>query len=296
MIRFLKSLATMAGLATALWATPALAQSSFTDTYSGAGSSGGGCTSSYNISGMEPTTTGTYPVFVYMVGTTESYNNAAAMEAVKRMAAKGYVAATIAYSSGQFGNCSAISAKASCIFNPTSAASAIAKMCARGKADCSKGIVVGGFSQGSIIAILAKNYDNRVEAAYGLGAGVKYSTYDLSACVANGKRTLPSSRLRAVNGEADSFMGGSASSVRTQLESLTGKSCGTSAFGCLSSGGDGWIITKHAQVADGNADHCYMRASGGCYGSQSNLDAGWKSGTVDWQLESNLNWLKRFTR
>jgi hypothetical protein len=48
-------------------------------------------------------------------------------------------------------------------------------------------------------------------------------------------------------------------------------------------------------VQDGSADHCYMRASGDCFGSQNSLDSGWKSGTANWQLEQNLNWLKGFT-
>lgn len=270
------------------------AQTSFIDSYSGAPAGGGGCSSSYNISGMEPTGAGPYPVFVYMVGTNENYTNAAAMEAVKRMAAKGFVAATVQYGSSLFGGCSAIDSKAACVFNPSSAASAVAKLCARGKADCGKGIVVGGFSQGSLMAILAKNHDARVQAAYGLGAGVQYSSYNLRSCVANGNRSLPSARLRAINGEADDFMGGSASGVRAQLQELTGASCGSTAYGCLGSGGAGWVMVKHSQVGDRYAEHCYMRRSGGCVGSQGSLDAGWQGGTQDWQLESNLNWLSGF--
>lgn len=289
--RLLRAAAACLALAAGL----AHAQTSFTDNYTGAGASGGSCTSSYAISGMEPGATGTFPVFVYMVGTNETYNNASATEAVKRMAAKGYVAATVQYGNSSFGSCSAIGSKAACVFDPASAASAVAKLCARGKADCNKGIVVGGFSQGAVMAILAKNHDGRVRAAYGMGAGVQYSSYDLRACVANGQRSLPSANLRAVNGEADGFMGSTASSVRAQLQELTGMSCGTTAYGCLASNQSGWIMVKHAQVSDGAADHCYMRRSGGCLGSQSSLDAGWQSGVQDWQLESNLNWLATFT-
>jgi hypothetical protein len=273
----------------------ASAQTSFSATYNGAGTSGGSCTSTYNISGMEPTGTGTYPLFVYMVGTAENHTNAAAMEAVKRMAAKGYVAATIEYANAQFGNCAVIGGKASCVFNPSNAASAVSQLCSRAKADCSKGIVVAGFSQGSIMAILAKNYDARVQAAYGMGAGVQYSTYDLRSCVANGNRTLHSDRLRAVNGELDNFNGGTASAARSQLQELTGLNCGSTAYGCLSPNNSGWLIVKNSQVADRSADHCYMRRSGDCFGSQSSLDAGWQGGTTNWQLESNLNWLTTFT-
>jgi dienelactone hydrolase len=271
-----------------------MAQSSFTASYSGAGY-GGTCNSSYNISGTEPGTAGKYPVFVYMVGTYETYNNASATEAVKRMAAKGYVAATIEYASGTFGNCSNIGAKTGCAFNPNSAASAISQLCTRGKADCSKGIVVAGFSQGALMAILAKNYDSRVQAAYAIGAGVQYTNYDLRACIANGNRSLPSDRLLAVNGEKDSFNGGTAAAARSQLQEVTGMNCGSTAYGCQAANNSGWLIVKNSQVSDLSADHCYMRQSGDCYGSAYALDAGWKSGTHNWQLESNLNWLTGFT-
>lgn len=294
--RLTKAVGLAAALCTAaFFSSGASAQTSFSASYSGAGVTGGSCTSTYNISGMEPSGTGTYPVFVYMVGTSENYTNASAMEAVRRMAAKGYVAATIEYANSQFGSCSVIGGKAACVFNPNNAASAVAQLCSRAKADCAKGIVVAGFSQGSIMAILAKNHDARVQAAYGIGAGVQYSTYDLRACVANGNRTLRSDRLRAINGEKDNFNGGTASAARSQLQELTGLNCGSTAYGCLNPNNSGWLIVKNSQVADRSADHCYMRRSGDCLGSQSSLDAGWQSGTANWQLESNLQWLTTFT-
>jgi hypothetical protein len=274
------------------WSGSAWAQTvtSFTTTYKGGS---GSCTTTYNIQGKEPSSTLKYPVFIYMVGTSETYNNASALAAVDEMASRGYVAATIQYPNSSFGACSTLTGRARCIFDAASASSAVGALCSRPTADCSKGIVVGGFSQGSILAILSKNYDARVQAAYGLGAGVQYSLYDLRACVANGKRTLTSDRLRVVNGEADGFLGGSESGVRAQTQELTGRSCtGTS---CFASNGSGWYIVKHAEVSDGNADHCYMRATGGCNGSQNSLDQKWLNGTYDWSVDPNVQWLTGFT-
>jgi hypothetical protein len=275
------------------WSASAWAQTltSFTTTYKGGSST---CGTAYNIQGKEPSSTSKYPVFIYMVGTSETYNNASALAAVDEMAGRGYVAATVQYPNSFFGDCATLSGRAKCIFDASSASSAVAALCSRPAADCSKGIVVAGFSQGSILAILSKNHDARVQAAYGLGAGVQYSTYDLRACVANGKRTLTSDRLRAVNGEADGFLGGAESAVRGQLQELTGRSC-TSAS-CLASNGSGWYIVKHAEVSDGNADHCYMRASGGCSGSQGSLDQKWLNGTYDWSVDPNMQWLTAFTQ
>ena len=267
----------------------------FAATYNGASVFGGSCGSTYNISGAEPSATGTYPLFIYMVGTSESYNNAAAMAAVNAMAAKGYVAASVDYAASQFGDCSVLSSKSSCIFSPNSSVSAVSQLCSRAKADCSKGIVVAGFSQGSVLALLAKNYDARVQASYGMGMSNVYATYNLSSCVYDGNRTLQSDRLRAVDGERDNFAGGSQSAVQSSLQNVTGMACKRGSYACLNRNGSGWIIVKNTQVADRSADHCYMRKSGDCLGSQNSNDAGWEAGSDNWELNANLQWLTNFT-
>lgn len=285
------ALACTALLSAASWAQTV----SFSDSYKGAKSSGSAtCGTSYNISGVEPSAAGQYPVFIYTVGTFEDYNNASAMAAVNSMADKGYIAAAVAYGSSQFGDCTAIKNKTSCIYNPKNASSAVSKLCSRPNADCSKGIVVAGFSQGGIVAINAKNYDSRVQAAYSTGASTKYDRYDMTSCMADGNRTLLSDRLRAVNGEKDNYGGGTHASNQAELEKITGKTCAAGSTACMNSNDSGWIIVKNSQVQDGSADHCYMRASGDCFGSEDVLDSGWKSGTANWQLEQNLNWLKGF--
>lgn len=285
-----------ASMLSALAAAGAVAQTtSFASSYNGAGTSGGSCAMSYSIAGVEPSGTGPYPVFIYIVGTSETYNNASAMAAVNDMASKGYIAASVDYAASQFGTCSVLSAKSSCMFNPNSALSAVSQLCSRSKADCSKGIVVGGFSQGSILALLAKNFDARVQAAYGMGMSNVYSMYDLSSCVSNGNRTLPSDRLRAVDGEKDNFAGGTQSAVQNSLQNVTGLKCAAGSYACMNSNNSGWMIVKNSQVTDGSADHCYMRASGDCLGTQNSLDTNWNNGTANWSKDPNLQWLTNFT-
>jgi len=267
---------------------------SFTAKYTGQGSSATTCNTSFNITGQEPSASGTFPVFVYMVGTTETFNNnGAAAAAVAGMAKRGFVSASVQYDSGSFGNCTQISGKAKCIFNPATQTSAVEVLCSRAKADCSKGIVVGGFSQGAVMATLAKNFDARVQAAWGMGDGVSYANFNLNACMANGNRNLPSDHLRAVDGQADQFIGPQVTQVRSQLQTLTGDNCGSSATSCLQSNGSGWIIVLNGQVKSGTADHCYMR-NGGCFSSQTANDPGWLNGTDPWELNANLNWLAGF--
>ncbi len=274
-----------------VWGAVASAQTlaGFTATYRGGSST---CGTAYNIQGREPATAGAYPVFIYLVGTTESYTHASAMAAVEEMAGRGFIAATVQYPNSSFGTCSTLTGRAKCIFDGATATSAVNTLCSRPNADCSKGVVVAGFSQGSVLSILARNYDARVQAAYALGAGVQYSTYDLRACVADGRRTLTSDRLRAVNGEADGFMGGNESSVRSQLQQLTGLTCSTTSTSCFRSNSSGWYVVKHAEASDGNADHCYMR-NNGCTGGT--LDQKWLNGTYGWSVDPNLQWLAGFT-
>ena len=281
--RFIRRAALFAG---ALLFAGAACAGSFTATYT-AGST------TYNIQGTEPAS-GRHPVFIYTVGTVEAWNNAQAQAAVAEMAAKGFVAATVQYNSGVFGTCSQILAKARAIYDSSSASSAVAKLCSRATADCSKGIVVAGFSQGSVIAINAKNFDSRVRAAYGMGAHSQYSIYDTDSCMKNGTHALPSSNLRIVNGDVDIFPGGNPVAVRVSSQNVTGRSCGLTAYSCLGSNGSGWIMVRGSQVNDWSADHCYQRRSGGCLGSQNDLDTGWRSGTANWGLKANLNWLAGF--
>jgi hypothetical protein len=274
-----------------LISTSAVAITPFNDTYR----NGTSCNTNFALRGVEPDTAGKFPVFIYAVGTTETFDNATALATINGMASRGYVAATVNYPNGSFGSCSTLSGRARCIFDATSANSVVTKLCARAKADCSKGIVVGGFSQGSVFAALARNFDTRVQAAYSVGLHASYSFFNLNTCVANGNRALPSNRLRIVDGEADTFGGGNATANRRDNQTVTGFNCGTSAFSCLQPNGSGWIMVRNNEVQDGAADHCYTRQSGGCTGSQARVDQGYATGNAPWQLNPNLDFLTQFT-
>jgi hypothetical protein len=259
----------------------------FTDRYSAG-------LSSYNIKGTEPSDGAKHPVFIYTVGTTESWDNGQAMAAVAEMAAKGFVAAAVEYDSALFGTCSQILSKARYIYNSASTSSAISKLCARASADCAnKGIVTAGFSQGSVIAINAKNYDTRVRAAYGMGSHDLYTIYVMTSCMKAGNYKLPTTNVRIVNGENDIFPGGTTTTVRSSSQTVAGKTC-RNAFECLNANGSGWVMVKNSQVGDLGADHCYQRAAGGCVGLQDVLDSGWRNGSASWSLKTNLNWLAGF--
>lgn len=245
------------------------------------------CGTNYSIRGRAPSDTGNYPVFVYLMGTFESFPTPAASAAVERMARRGFLAVNLDYPNGSFGECPTLSRRSECAFERGRSGSAVSAVCERPEADCTKGLVVAGFSQGSILSVLAHDYDTRVRAVYGMGAGVKYANFDLRSCVADGNRSLPSTRLRAVNGEQDGFLGGDSTSVQAQLEELTGLTCGGDSVSCFRPKRSGWDIVLDGEVADGTADHCYMN-DGGCFNA---LDPGWENGSDSWALQQNLDWL-----
>jgi hypothetical protein len=280
-------------LSAALLSSAASAQTaSFTSSYTGGSGSTSSCSSTYSIMGREPTT-GTHPVLIWTVGTGQSYTDSMSTAVLNAAVARGFVAASVQYNSGSFGSGTTLTNRARCIYNGSNVNSALSKLCARPTANCSKGIVVAGLSQGSIMADLARNFDSRVQAAWGTGNGVKYSIYDLNSVVANGSsRVLSNTRLRVINGIGDTFLKGS-DGTRTQNKKLTGFDCGGTATNCLQSGGNGWYIVTNSQVQDGQADHCYM-TYGGCSGA-TGLDNNWVNGTDPWTLSANLNWLQTFT-
>lgn len=266
---------------------------SFEDSYKGTSGNASACTgSTYKIIGKEPSTSGKNPVFVYTVGTLEGNTNGQGLALIEKMAAKGYVAAMVGYNSLLFGTSTYITNKARCIYDASSAESAIAKICARSKADCSKGIVTAGFSQGSVIATVAANFDNRVRAAYAMGLQDNYTSFQNTASLPK-NRKLPQNRLRVANGIGDNFNGGSADTARESAADVTGYTC--EGNNCLQADGSGWVLVDHTEVDDGTADHCYMRAKGDlCLGSQKNSDAQWLTGSKPWAVPANLNWLDSF--
>src|SRR5215472_17757292 len=129
----------------------AVSTQSFTMSYtSWAGSffGNGSCsgTSNNSIKGYEPTVAGTYPVFVFVTGTTMTFDGSVDEDLIQNMAARGFVAATVQYDNSSYpSSCGTMTTKASCIYNTSSSASAISKICSRATADCAnKGIYVSG--------------------------------------------------------------------------------------------------------------------------------------------------------
>ena len=257
------------------------------DAYNGTSFLGGGCSSfaKQSLIGHEPSATGKYPVAVWLTGTLADYAGEGALAFTRSMASLGFVAASVEYTNTTYPSCSALTTRASCVFNASSASSAIAKLCARSKADCSKGIVVAGISQGANLASLAKNYDSRARAAYLLSNVVTPSFYDNTSCLKDSATSFSASQVRIVSGESDEYMSG-VSETRSNLVTATGRSC--SGNSCLSSDGSGWYIVSNSEVSDGKADHCYL-LNGGC--NATKIDPRYETSTAAWSGWTNVLWL-----
>ena len=259
----------------------------FSARYYGSFGDTGWCIADLGIHGYAPTTPGKHPVFIYTVGTFGQYDGAEPDTIVREMARRGFIAASIEYPNGLGWSCDQLRNKANCAYNPWSGASAVGRLCGRADADCWKGIVVGGMSQGSMMALLAKNYDWRVNGAWLMGATDALGLF--SSCLDNGLRLMPGDHVRAVNGERDTFAN------QLTLELLTGNFCAAGEQSCLRPNGSGWYMVRDSQVQDGDADHCYYNV-GGC-SNQPTFDVGWAPpASAPWSLNQNLDWLAQFAQ
>jgi len=278
--------------APALQSDASVADFAIKGAYHDCGAMAGGNPGPRDIAGHEPKAAGSYPVFIYLTGTLMKFNGPEAQRITQEMAKRGFVAAEVEYDNSAYPYCRSMSAKAKCIFDGKSKASAVSQVCAREKADCARGIVVSGFSQGANLAALSRNENENVRAAYLMGHGDKaLNQFDVSRCADDATTVLAPSQLRSVNGEADLFFGTALAGVRKQLQKVVGVQC-PEATHCEQTDGSGWFIVESKELEDGAADHCYFLNKANTYCSTyDGLDPTWEKGAEPWSLRPNLDWL-----
>lgn len=274
----------------------------FTDSYkryeSWAWFSADKCQTVAPLTGFEPSEPGTYPVLVYNVGTFGSYNGIEAKTILSRASARGFVAISVKYDDFWAFSPSGVNENAKCIYR-NSISSAVGKACARPKADCTKGIVASGHSQGGAIAARSKNHNSQVRAGYLLGVNgpLVHTDPAVTALLRSmalpppaGTRALTNNQIRVVNGRTDVD-----SAPAGTMNELTGSSCPATQNNCLRDDGSGYYTVKDSEVADGQADHCYFQGGGGCSVTPP-FDPNWlNSTTLPWTLEPSLVWAKSRT-
>jgi hypothetical protein len=206
---------------------------------------------------------------------------------VQSAAAHGFVAVAVTYDSWlTWLSPPAMDLHANCMFNTSNPGNAIAQVCARPEADCSKGFVVAGFSQGGAIAARSANVNSAVQAVWAIGVNGPNIPEAIAAPIGN--RVLPNNRLRITVGQHDVAMDASGHPDLSALNAMTGQGCTT--FSCLAPDGSGYYVVANSDTPSGNASHCYWFLNGGCSISPT-LDAAFVNGTADWSLSANLSFL-----
>jgi dienelactone hydrolase len=239
---------------------------------------------------------GPYPVFIYAPGTYETYTDPLAMEFVASMAARGFLAATVQYNNNEtVQTCSNYTPRAQGIYDVNRSTSAAGVLCSLSHANCSKGIVTSGISQGGFMVVLAANYNPNVKAVYALSMSDFAQNENLSyPCVDKQNTVIPANRLTIVNGAADPFFGG-----QQPLENVSGYTCANGSQQCWSpdGAGAGWYIVQNSQNKNGISGHCYFLDVSGnnptaCFGVG---DPSWlPPAAYNWSLNPNLDWLATF--
>jgi hypothetical protein len=246
-----------------------------------------------NLSGPGP-----YPVFIWIGGTFEQYDDPMAATLIGLMNLRGFVGASLEYDNNEvIQTCVQYLPRAQGMFDATRATSAMGKLCSLSAASCNPadggGIVVMGASQGGFMGVLAKNYDARVQAVYALSIGDSTpSPPDYFPFVDKQNTAIPGDRLTVIDGISDQVF----QPVQPQLQNITGFTCPDGTYQCWSPDGSGagWYIVQNWQVADGVADHCYFidDPKGNCIGLG---DPTWlPPGAENWSLDPNLAWLASF--
>jgi hypothetical protein len=276
------------------------------------------CDRSLHLAGSEPLEPGRYPVAIFLVGTRGRHDYPGIVQNIlPALARQGFVAASLEYENGElFGaaqNCNLYRDNASCMVRHErdhvagERHSAVAQLCGRAHADCGKGVVFLGHSQGGLTALQAFRFAPvrppapepmpRLVAAAPLGIGVfgflfGQQVLDLSGCMGTASLPLAPGRLLAVNGENDAFFNGAKADQaggQAALEAVTGRACSAPSWDCRDGSGAGWLLVKPAQLSTGTAEHEFMSVPGGSFAEPTWAD---ERTAEPWSLSGIARWLR----
>ncbi|HKR50029.1 MAG TPA: dienelactone hydrolase family protein [Pseudonocardiaceae bacterium] len=235
------------------------------------------CSRSLNAAVWEPAASGRYPVAIVTVGTFGSITAPAYQELAREFGRQGFVAIVADYNTEvitkPIDRMDRVKAKANCTYKRSRPESVMTKVCARAKADCTKGIVTSGHSQGGAMAVPGHDYDSRIAATHVWGTGNDVPV-----------TTEMKSKTRVIAGEKDT-----AGKTPTDLNAMTGLNCDDQ-WECFRPNGSGWRRVRDSEVTDGDADHCFTTYDG-CSGP---IDLKAMDASKNWSYPANVTWLKNF--
>jgi dienelactone hydrolase len=238
------------------------------------------CSRALNADVWEPAASGKYPVAIVTVGTFGPITAPAYQELAKEFGRQGFVAIVADYNTWEDLtkpiDINRVKAKANCTYKPSRPESVMTKVCARAKADCTKGIVTSGHSQGGAMALFGYDYDSRIGATHVWGTGNDVPF------------TIPKNKIRVIAGETDTQL-----KTPADLNAMTGLNCSDQWECFIGPNGSGWRRVRNIEVQDGDADHCFT-TNGGCLAFSSALDMNTMNASKNWSYPANVTWLKSF--
>lgn len=217
------------------------------------------------------------------------------------MAARGYVSAMVAYPADSAcffcavtepPTCTPQEAQANCLkdqtLRATDAKNALDVLCADERVDCSLGVAVSGFSQGSQVAMLLSVVDDRPTAVLGISpVGIFMDGKSMK---------VPKNKRRFVTGEKDSIAsqiaGGVAPGWWLQLDPPVAEvTCAAEELSCLQEDGSGYVVLP-GEGHDMFADMGELDANSGSITAATTIRKDWVVG----QGKASYDWLAKAAR
>ena len=283
------------------------------------------CDQEKHFIGSEPAEPGRYPVAIFLVGTSGIYDGAGIRDGLlPAFARQGFVAASLEYENatlfGAAQNCSLYRDNASCMIRNDAdyvageRRSALAQLCGRPQADCSKGVVLLGHSQGGLTAVQAFGFTPmtppagepipQLVAVAPMGVGPRgyvagIAVIDLRACMTSTTMPVAPSKMLVVNGENDRYFNGpdaDQAGGQIALETVTGRHCDAPSWDCRGPDGDGYVIIRPSELSHGRAAHDYMHDFNSTPTAPF-AEPNWSSpdNTAPWSVDATARWLKAQT-
>eukprot|EP01084_Bolivina_argentea_P006896 13020_1 len=274
----------------------------------------------FNIYGYRPTMDGNYPLYIHLVGTSNSYWDTTGQYYTQYMTNSdlNFVSVSIEYAMWLYPlGCStfiphSFNNKAMSLWDTNNPHSAISVLCDQIPfINCNKGIVVSGFSQGAMLASQAAKYglNEAITALYLIAGGDTINKdgkpFLYYECLSFHSLNIPQNKIRSIIHENDMAFGPNLEAVRRQQISITHHyECDhdhdlndndTNGHNCINQidGSGFYILNKQALgVLDFlDLDHCYAFQRHGCIGPVMFNPIYFNTDEL-WGFKSNMNWLQ----
>ena len=177
--------------------------------------------------------------------------------------------------------------------------------------DCASGIATLGYSQGTLLTVLAAQYNRQISAAFLQEGARPTSPSDYTICDSiNIASSLPKHKRRYVMGSGDQYfawptpyVNGSCHKIppvcptedgaEGNLKLASGYDCGK-ARNCLQSDGSGYYVTTTTNTGGPTPDHFNWMTGG-----KAGVDVGiapWYNTDASWAFPASLDWLAAAAR